>query len=133
MTDQDRSGEVAPSVEGDILGHRRALLTAGLIPHDPLKGSNDCPECGTPFPCANRIEQRRDHKAIVAYLTADLYRRVEPLPNDPPGARFTSPLGWSVWITYGFDTLVGTVRRPDGSPHAANTHATVEWLEEVLP
>lgn len=73
------------------------------------------------------VQERRCNR------TVDLYERVPLLDDDPPGVRMASPLGWSVWMTYGETGAPLTVRRPEGTTFAATTDGAREWLDEVLP
>lgn len=105
------------------------------VPHDPLVNEppRHCPDCDEPWPCAVRKQQRYEKKWIEDLLRSDAYKPVPLLDSDPPGVRWESPLGWSVWMTYGEQGVPATIRRPDGQTFAATTYATREWLDEVLP
>lgn len=120
---------------------------ADFIPHDPVHAEGEtgcsshrargescaCNICGTEWPCAIRKEQRAEIKYMVDYLKSDLYERAPCLPDDPEGIRWASPLGWSVFLTYGERSVVGAIRDPAGKPRSSTTNATVQWLESDLP
>lgn len=111
------------------------------VPHDPIgwpdvpyvAGESKCGLCNEVWPCAERKRQRFMKREIINYLRSDLYERADLRPTDPPGIRFTSPTGWSVWLTYGVQGLPIAISRPDGTAYAAETYGTVSWLEEMLP
>lgn len=141
----DEKSAIAPEVERlpleavvmdepvSLLERTRAARAAGRVLHDPEVDDGPCPECGEPWPCNERKRQRKIKTQIVNYLFSDLYERASLLDSDPPGARFTSPLGWSVWLTYGHGGIPLTIRAPEGQPYASTTSADVFFLEEHLP
>lgn len=106
--------------------------TASLVPHDP-DDSNCCPIDGEEWPCAERKRQRATKKEAEQMLRSDLFKVADPLPDDPPGVRWSSPLGWSVWMTYGESGVPMAVRWPDSRPFASTTSGSAEWLEGTLP
>lgn len=103
------------------------------IPHDPLETGGYCPDCGEPWPCAVRLAQRATKKEIEAFLREALFSVSELLPNDRPGVRWVDPLGWSVWMTYGEQSIPLTIRDPSGKPFAATTSGSADFLEGHLP
>lgn len=106
------------------------------VPHDPVGDMPDqtCPLCELAWPCPERMHQRKIIKGLLAYLQSDLYSRVPSRPDDPPGMRWTSPLGWSVFMTYGVTGVpVAILRGLEGNEHASTTNGSVEWLQENLP
>jgi hypothetical protein len=116
---------------------------ATFVPHDPdhVGGCHQhegrrcsCNICGTEWPCPIRKEQRRILYGALDHLRAAGYDRAKNLPDDPAsGMRWTSPIGWSVFVAYGEGNAWVTIRDPKGQPWATTTHLTVEFLEEHLP
>lgn len=81
-------------------------------------------------------EMNRDRRECVTFLRSDLYRL------DPDSAdydcvdrwRYVNPPGTlKVTLSFGERNLLGHVAREDGTLVSATTHATVDWLDEVLP
>jgi hypothetical protein len=118
---------------------------ATFVPHDP-DHTGGCAEhrdrgeaclcnvCGTEWPCPIRKEQRVVIRAAVDFLKSALFRRADDLPDDPAcGMRWTSPIGWSVFLAYGEGNAWVTIRDPGGKPWASTTHLTLEFLIEHLP
>lgn len=102
------------------------------LPHDP-DNYGTCHLCEETWPCQERKRQRAEHREIIAYLASDLYGRVPLLDHDGVGNRMTSPLGWSVWWTYGEIGIPMTIRDPRGKPYASTTNGSAQWLDEFLP
>lgn len=122
----------------ETLDDRRDVLRLaheeGRVLHDYRDPADKtCPECSEPWPCAEKRRQKEEIRWMVDLLKSDLYERAPLLDTDPKGMRFTSPIGWSVWMTHGFGSVVVTIRDPKGEHFASTTSGSREWLHEVLP
>ena len=101
--------------------------------HDPIGRDGPCPECNEPWPCAERTRQREDMKWIRKLLDEALYAATRPRPSidGREAVRYQSPLGWWADITYGEHGVLMVVHTPTGD--VRSEHATMEWLDGVLP
>jgi hypothetical protein len=127
-------GDLVTTLEATTLARPLGALPSDRVLHDPTADTPGiCPECDEPWPCVERKRQRSEIRWIADYLRSDLYKRAPSLDTDPQGVRWASPLGWSVWWTYGMSSVPMTIRDPEGKPYASTTNGTREWLDEVLP
>lgn len=87
-----------------------------------------------------------DRRACAAFLRSDLYRlddtalwregeaeRPEFADSMTLWRYVNPPRTLFVTLNYGERTLLGHVERADGTLVSATTHATTDWLDEVLP